>query len=97
MRFDAAGSREQASILSQKLVAEFSPSADGRQNVAHGVSRGYPNPPSPPAPLPRGRERGAEGGVRAVPPRAYALGYFLTPLTGLLSRGGIVSTYVANY
>ena len=68
----------------------------GWQKLAHGVSREYPNPPSPPAPLPLGRERGAEGRVRAVPPRAYALGYFLTPLTGLLTRGRFVSTYVAN-
>jgi len=30
------------------------------------------------------RERGAEDGVRAVPPRAYALGYYLPPLTGLV-------------
>ena len=53
--------------------------------------------PLPRAPLPLGRERGAAGGVRAVQPRAYALGYFLAPLTGLLTRGRIVSTYIANY
>jgi hypothetical protein len=36
-----------------------------------------------PRPLPLGRERGAEGGVRALDPRAGALGYNLPPLTGL--------------
>jgi len=69
--------------MSQKFVDEVSPSADGRKNVAHGVSRGYANPPSPPSPLPPARERGAEGGVRALFPTAYAMGYDLTPLTGL--------------
>ena len=83
-------------VLSQKFVEYASPRS-GRKNVAHGVSRGSRRPPSPPAPLPLVRERGAEGGVRAVPPRAYALGYFLAPLTGLLTRGRMVSTYVANY
>ena len=69
--------------MSQKFVDEVSPSADGRKRVAHGVSRGYANPPSPPSPLPPARERGAEGGVRAPSPRAGALGYDLTPLSGL--------------
>jgi hypothetical protein len=41
------------------------------------------SPPSPPSPLPPARERGAEGGVRALSPRACALGYDLAPLTGL--------------
>ena len=36
-----------------------------------------------PRPLSRQRERGAEGGVRARFPTAYAVGYVLTPLTGL--------------
>ncbi|SPE30901.1 hypothetical protein SBA2_580006 [Acidobacteriia bacterium SbA2] len=36
-----------------------------------------------PVPSPARRERGAEGGVRAIEPRAYALGYSLPPLTGL--------------
>jgi len=54
-----------------------------RKSLAHGVSRGSANPPSPPPPLPLGRERGAEGGVRAFDPRADALGYSLPPLTGL--------------
>ncbi|SPE33059.1 hypothetical protein SBA2_740010 [Acidobacteriia bacterium SbA2] len=35
--------------------------------------------------------------MRAVQPRAHALGYFMPPLTGLLTRGRIVSTYIANY
>ena len=39
-----------------------------RHIVAHGASRGSGSPPSPPSPLPPGRERGAEGGVRAVHP-----------------------------
>jgi len=53
--------------------------------------------PSPPSPLPLGRERGAAGGVRAVRLTAYALGYFMAPRTGLLTRGRIVATYIANY
>ena len=36
-----------------------------------------------PSPLPPERERGAEGGVRALHPRVCALGYNLPPLTGL--------------
>jgi hypothetical protein len=36
-----------------------------------------------PVPSPVLRERGAEGGVRAIQPRAYALGYSMPPLTGL--------------
>jgi len=38
-----------------------------RHNVAHGASRGLRPIPSPPSPLPPARERGAEGGVRAIP------------------------------
>jgi len=72
-----------SSVLSQKFVEEVSPDVSGRKNVAHGVSRGSASPPLPPSPLPLGRERGAEGGVRAVHPRACALGYNLPPLTGL--------------
>ena len=70
------------SVPSQKLVGGVSPRS-GRKNVAHGVSRGSANAPSPPSPLPLERERGAEGGVRAIEPRADALGYILSPLTGL--------------
>jgi hypothetical protein len=29
--------------------------------------------------------------------RSHALGYFMPPLTGLLTRGRISSTYMANY
>jgi hypothetical protein len=65
------------------FVDKASPDLSGRKRVAHGVSRGYANPPSPPSPLPPARERGAEGGVRAPSPRADALGYHLTPLPGL--------------
>jgi len=36
-----------------------------------------------PVPSPAPRERGAEGGVRAIKPRAYALGYSMPPHTGL--------------
>ena len=36
-----------------------------------------------PVPSPAQRERGADGGVRAVQPRACALGYSMPPLTGL--------------
>jgi len=35
--------------------------------------------------------------VRSVQPRAYALGYFMTPLTGLLARGRSMSTDNANH
>jgi len=45
-----------------------------RHNLDHGVSRGLRHPPSPPSPLPLGQERGAEGGARAIEPRARALG-----------------------
>jgi hypothetical protein len=77
--------RSHATVLSQKFVDEVSPDASGRKKVAHGVSRGLGNgaPPSPPSPLPPARERGAEGGVRALSPRACALGYDLAPLPGL--------------
>jgi len=69
-------------VPSQKLIEEVSPRS-GRKNLAHGVGWGSAGPPSPPPPLAPERERGAEGGVRASSPRAYALGYFLPPLTGL--------------
>jgi hypothetical protein len=51
------------------------------------VSRGSASPPSPPSPLPVAAA--TEGcpalrdGVRALHPRAGALGYNLPPLTGL--------------
>ena len=69
-------------MLSQKFVKEVSPRS-GRNNVAHGASRGSGGPPSPPSPLPPTRERGAEGGVRDVQPRACAVGYTISPLPGL--------------
>jgi hypothetical protein len=68
------------------FVDKASPDLSGRKRVAHGVSRGYANPPSPPSPLPPARERGCPAlrdGVRAPCPRAGALGYHLTPLPGL--------------
>ena len=76
----------ETSVLSQKFVDEVSPDLSGRKRVAHGVSRGHANPPSPPSPLPPARERGVpqtRDGVRAPCPRARALGYHLTPLPGL--------------
>ena len=82
----ASCQRWQSSVLSQKFLEEVSPDLSGRKNVAHGVSRGSANPPSPPSPLPLGRERGVpqtRDGVRALHPRACALGYNLPPLTGL--------------
>ncbi|SPE22105.1 hypothetical protein SBA2_10045 [Acidobacteriia bacterium SbA2] len=70
----------------QKLLEEIS-RRSRRKSLAHGVSRGSMRSPSPPSPLPPERERGAEGGVRAIQPRAYALGYYLSPLTGLREHG----------
>ena len=84
-----------SSVLSQKFVEEVSPRS-GRKNVAHGVSRGSASPPSPPSPLPLGRERGAEGGVRALHPRACALGYNLPPLTGLRESGPNEEDFVSE-
>ena len=42
-----------------------------------------PGGPPPRAPLPLGRERDAQGGVKAVPPRARTLGYYFSSPTGL--------------
>ena len=86
MKADVCATRPLSSVLSQRFVKEPSPSADGRKNLAHGVSRGCGGPPSPPSPLPPARERGVRqqtDGVRAVQPRACALGYHLPPLPGL--------------
>ena len=73
--------------MSQKFVNEVSPDLSGRKRVAHGVSRGYANPPSPPSPLPPAAAtegcHALRDGVRASSPRAGALGYDLTPLPGL--------------
>ena len=78
----------EASVPNQKFVDEVSPDLSGRKRVAHGPAErdGYANPPSPPSPLPPARERGVpqtRGRVRAASPRAGALGYHLTPLSGL--------------
>jgi len=80
------GLQDAAPTERKNLLAETSPDSSSRserKNLAHGVSRGSASVPSPPTPLPLGRERGAEGGVRAFDPRADALGYNLPPLTGL--------------
>ena len=58
---------------------------EGRQNLAHGASRGSrvrPLPPQPPPP--RSGGRGNKGGVGAILPRALTLGYCLPPLPGLV-------------
>ena len=58
------------SVTSQEFIVELSPRS-GRQRVAHGASRGsLGRTLTPPVPSPGGRERGAEGGVRAIQPRA---------------------------
>ena len=50
-------------------------SADLNQPIFSQLpSPGLRHLPSPPSPLPPARERGAEGGVRAIEPRARALG-----------------------
>ena len=87
---------ESPSVVSPKFAEYVSPRS-GRQRIAHGVNRGFVRPSLTPSPLPLRRERGAAGGVIAVKPRAHALGYFMPPLTGLLTRSRIGSTYVANY
>ena len=83
MRSEIPKKKAEAGVLSQKFVEELSPQS-GRQRVAHGVSRGSGDPTLTPVPSPAQRDRGAEGGVRVREPRAYALGYSMPPLTGLL-------------
>ena len=72
----------ETNVLSQNLVEEFSPRS-GRQPVAHGASRGSRDPTLTLVPSPARRERGADGRVRVIQPRAYALGYSMPPLTYL--------------
>jgi len=71
-------------MVSRILVEQPSPRS-GRQLVAHGASRGseHRTRTLTPVPSPARRERGAEGGVRAIQPRAHALGYSISPLAGL--------------
>jgi hypothetical protein len=57
------------SVTSQEFIVELSPRS-GRQRVAHGASRGSRDPTLTPVPSPTRRERGAEGGVRAIQPTA---------------------------
>jgi len=52
----------------------------GRQNIAHGVSRGTKDTPSLPCPLPRSGGGGGERGWGLCYPRAHALGYILSTL-----------------
>jgi hypothetical protein len=47
---------------------------EGRQKVAHGVSRGIVSPSLTPFPLSRRAGEGDNGGVGYRSPRAYALG-----------------------
>jgi len=72
----------QPSLLTQKSLEQLSPRS-GRQPVAHGASRGSAARALTPVPSPARRERGAEGAVRAIRPRAHALGYSMAPLAGL--------------
>ena len=67
---------------SETFVEEIS-LRSGRKNLAHGASRGSAARTLTPVPSPARRERGAEGGVRAIQPRARALGYYLSPRPGL--------------
>ena len=50
--------------------------------------------PLSPFPSPAPRERGAEGGMRAGRPRAYALGYSIPPLTGLQKTAEAETNFV---
>jgi len=61
------------SVLSQRSVAEFSPRS-GRQNVAHGVSRGSTHQPHPPSPLSRSGGRGGRKGGEGVDPQGFRPG-----------------------
>jgi hypothetical protein len=85
-------SQRGAGLVSQECVEEFSPRS-GRQPVAHGASRGSAGAPTP-APSPAKRGRGAEGGVRAIQPRAFALGYSMPPLAGLRKNGRVRKTFL---
>ena len=73
-----------SNVLSLKYVDEFSPQSE-RQIVAHGVSRGSVaatlTPVPSPAPAGEGCRRRGEG----RDPRAYALGYDISPLRGWAS------------
>ena len=74
------------SVLGRKSGEEFSPRS-GRQHATHGASRGLADRPLSPSPHPPQRERGTEGGARAIKPWASALGYSMPPLTGLRKTG----------
>ncbi|HXW14959.1 MAG TPA: hypothetical protein VEN79_10655, partial [Terriglobia bacterium] len=63
---------------------------------AHGASRGSGKRTLSPVPSPARRERGAEGGVRATFPRAFALGYHLPPLRGFDNCAPIGKNILTN-
>jgi hypothetical protein len=71
--------------MSQKLIKEVSPPADGRHSLAHGPSADgwvVSLAPSPPL-LPRQVGEGAQKRVAAIFPRVFALGYNISSLPGL--------------
>jgi hypothetical protein len=71
--------------MSQKFVDEVSPDLSGRKRVAHGVSRGYANPPSPPPPLPPARVSRSAGRGEGFFPQGWrpGLSRLAGPLPGL--------------
>jgi len=76
------------SVLNLKSVYEFSPSADGRHNVAHGVMAWVSEPSLTPIPPPR-RERGVpqtRDGVRAVYPGLTPWAKLFRPYRGCKMR-----------
>ena len=68
------------------LRLQHPPAPQVRAEFSHGADRGFTTTPHPLPLSPRGGERGAGGGVRAVCPRAPDLGYILPPLLGSVGR-----------
>ena len=52
---------QDTSVLNHKFVEDVSPSADGRERVAHGVSGRFVSPSLTPIPVSRSGGRGGEG------------------------------------